>query len=96
MGTKYHGTTNIHLNLTGLQANTKWQDLMALKMTQFMDYNMFHDKGYDNQCLVGCKCIKVHWMIAIKHDRQHKSRLITGGHLTDTPLENIYSGVIAL
>ena len=32
----------------------------------------------------------------VKHDGQHKSRLVAGGHLTDTPIESVYSGVVSL
>ena len=32
----------------------------------------------------------------VKHDGRHKSRLVAGGHLTDTPIESVYSGVVSL
>ena len=32
----------------------------------------------------------------VKHDGRHKSRLVAGGHLTDTPLSSVYSGVVSL
>ena len=33
---------------------------------------------------------------AVKHDGRHKARLVAGGHLTDIPLESVYSGVVSL
>ena len=33
---------------------------------------------------------------AIKHDGRHKARLVAGGHLTDVPMESVYSGVVSL
>ena len=32
----------------------------------------------------------------VKHDGRHKSCLVAGGHLTDTPIESVYSGVVSL
>ena len=32
----------------------------------------------------------------VKHDGRHKFRLVAGGHLTDTPIESVYSGVVSL
>ena len=32
----------------------------------------------------------------VKHGGRHKSRLVAGGHLTDTPIESVYSGVVSL
>ena len=34
--------------------------------------------------------------LAVKHDERYKSRLVAGGHLTDTPVESVYSGVVSL
>eukprot|EP00957_Ditylum_brightwellii_P031038 2352072-Ditylum_brightwellii.AAC.1 len=33
---------------------------------------------------------------AVKHDGRHKSRIVAGGHLTDAPVESVYSGVVSL
>ena len=30
------------------------------------------------------------------HDGRYKSRVVAGGHLTKTPAESIYSGVVSL
>ena len=38
--------------------------------------------------------IKVHLVFAVKFDGRHKARLVTDGHLTPEPIENIYSGVV--
>ena len=35
-------------------------------------------------------------MYAVKHDGRHKSRFVAGGHLTDLPLDSVYSGVVSL
>ena len=40
--------------------------------------------------------IYVHFAYAVKHDGQHKARLVAGGHSTQVPDESIYSGVVSL
>ena len=40
--------------------------------------------------------IKVHLVFAVKFDGRHKARLVTDGHLTPQPIENIYSGIVSL
>ena len=32
----------------------------------------------------------------MKHGRRHKARLVAGGHLTDDPIESVYSSVVSL
>ena len=32
----------------------------------------------------------------VKHNGRHKARLVAGGHLTDVPMESVYSGVMSL
>jgi hypothetical protein len=38
----------------------------------------------------------VHLVFDVKHDGHHKARLVAGGHLTDPPLDSVYSGVVSL
>jgi hypothetical protein len=33
---------------------------------------------------------------AVKHDGRYKARLVAGGHLTDTPVDSVYSSVVSL
>jgi hypothetical protein len=40
--------------------------------------------------------IQCHLVYDVKHNARHKSRLVAGGHLTDTPLDSVYSGVVSL
>ena len=44
-------------------------------------------QGYQN--------IKVHLVLACKHDEHHEARLVAGGHLTTDPIQSIYSGVVS-
>jgi Reverse transcriptase (RNA-dependent DNA polymerase) len=56
-------------------------------------YNVFIDKGLTVPAGY-CK-ICVHLVFDVKHDG-HKARLVTDRHLTDVPLESVYSGVVSL
>jgi hypothetical protein len=40
--------------------------------------------------------INVHFVYAVKHDGRYKARLVAGGHLTDTPIDSVYSSVVPL
>ena len=48
------------------------------------------------QCPRWLKKIRVHLVFDVKHDGCHKARLVADGHLTDEPVEDIYSGVVSL
>jgi hypothetical protein len=76
--------------------NTQWQDSEVLELSQINEYDTFIDKGKGYDPSPGYKQIKVHFVYAIKHDGQHKSRLIAGGHLTDTPINLVYSSIVSL
>ena len=60
------------------------------------DYCVFKDKGTGEKPPEGYKKIKVRMIYDVKHDGRHKARLVAGGHLTDIPLESVYSGVVSL
>ena len=42
------------------------------------------------------KLIQCHFVFNVKHDGWHKARYVAGDHLTDPPLESVYSGVVSL
>jgi Reverse transcriptase (RNA-dependent DNA polymerase) len=44
----------------------------------------------------GFKRIRVHIEYDVKHDGRHKARLVADGHLTDIPLDSVYSGVVSI
>ena len=76
--------------------NTQWQDAMALEMAQLNEYETFKDLGKGSPGPVGYQKIRVHFVYAVKHDGRHKARLVAGGHLTETPIDSVYSGVVSL
>ena len=86
----------LHLNMTN--GNVKWQDTMKLEMQQLKDYECFKDVGIHGRepPPEGYKKIRVHFIFDVKHDGHHKAQCIAGGHLTDMPIDSIYSGVVSL
>ena len=78
--------------------NDKWKECTQLELQQLMDYHTFQDLGDTKKVRIpeGHKKIGVHLVYAIKHDGRHKARLVANGHLTDIPLDRVYSGVVSL
>ena len=76
--------------------NTRWQDAMALEMSQLQEYQTFTDLGKNTKPPDGYRKIRVHFVFAVKHDGRHKARLVADGHLTDAPIDSVYSGVVSL
>jgi hypothetical protein len=73
---------------------TKWVGSTRMEMQQHDKYSTFTDKGKDGKVDV-YKKIRVHLIYAVKHGR-HKARLVADGHLTDVPVNSVYSGVVSL
>jgi hypothetical protein len=83
--------------------NRKWQDAVDLELQQISDYQTFKDygiatwdQGKISNAPTGYKKIRVHLVFAVKHDGRHKARLVADGHLTEQPIESIYSGVSSI
>ena len=76
--------------------NTKWQDAEKLELKQLQEYDTFKDLGKSSPAPAGYKKIRVHFVYAVKHDGRHKARLVADGHLTDVPLDSVYSSVVSL
>ena len=76
--------------------NSLWQEAVDIEMSQIDDYDTFHDKGSDFVVGNDYKKITVHLVFACKHDGRHKARLVAGGHLTETPIDSVYSSVVSL
>ena len=44
----------------------------------------------------GHQKIRVHFVFDVKHCGKFKARLVADGHLTKTPMETVYSGVVSI
>ena len=78
--------------------NTLWQDAVGLELAQINEYRTFIDKGHHSKSSPpsGYKKIRVHLVFDVKHDGRHKARLVADGHLTEVPLDSVYSGVVSI
>ena len=86
------------LELDRKNNNTKWADSEKVETDQLLEYEVFEDLGHYTTAKApeGYKKITLHFVYAVKHDGRHKSRAVAGGHLTETPTESVYSGVVSL
>ena len=82
--------------LDSMNKNNKQRDAEAKELSQLDEYQTFIDKGKSPTAPKGYKKICVHFVYDVKHDGCHKARCVAGGHLTDVPIESVYSGVISL
>jgi hypothetical protein len=69
--------------------NTKWQEAVKVELDSVNSYNVFIDKG--SEIPPDYRKIRVHLVFDVKHDGRHKARLVADGHLTEVPLESVYS-----
>jgi hypothetical protein len=59
-------------------------------------YTTFIDKGVDYQPGPEYKHMRVHRIVACKHDGRHMARLVAGDHLTNTRIDFVYSSAVSL
>ena len=84
------------MELDHKNGNTKWRDAEIYELDHIDSYGTFKDCGKGGQKPDGYTMIKVHMVYAVKHDGHLRVHLVTGGHLTKTPIDSVYSGVISL
>ena len=82
--------------LDARNGNTKWQDAEKCELDQLNEYGTFEDRGKGVKPPDGHHGINVHFVYAVKHDLRHKAFLVSGGHMTETPKDSVYSGVLSL
>jgi Reverse transcriptase (RNA-dependent DNA polymerase) len=71
---------------------------MALELDQINEYTNFIDKDHHTKVdpPSGFKKIRVHLVFDVKQNSRHTARLVADGHLTDIPLDSVYSGVLSV
>jgi hypothetical protein len=84
------------LELDARNGNNLWQECMVLELAQLKEYHAFKDIGHGVPPPEGYKKIRVHLVYTCKHDGCQKARLVADGHLTDVPIDSVYSGVVSL
>jgi hypothetical protein len=76
--------------------NKQGQEGAMLELTQLQEYNTFKDDGHRGDTPNGYKKKRTHLVFDCQHDGHHKARMVADGHLTEIPIESVYSGVISL
>jgi hypothetical protein len=76
--------------------NKRWQEAEELELKAILGYGVFNNIGFRTPGPNGHKKINIHFAYAVKHDGRYKAHLVAGGHLTDTPINSIYSSVASL
>ena len=76
--------------------NSKWADAEEKEGACFREYRVFKDTGKNGRPPAGYKPLKVLMVYDVKHDGRHRARMVVAGHLTEVPVESVYSGVISL
>jgi Reverse transcriptase (RNA-dependent DNA polymerase) len=86
------------MKLDEKNGNTKWKDAIHTELSSIISFDAFKDRGHHTKAKIpsGYKKITVHLVFAAKHDGRHKARLVARGHLTDNPIESVYSSVVSL
>ena len=75
--------------------NSLWREAELRELQQIDEYKTFIDKG-NIKPSSPYKKIRVHMVYDLKPTLMRKARLVADGHLTEIPLESVYSSVVSL
>ena len=86
------------LELDRAAGNNQWAEANQKEKDQLQEYKAFIDKGKFHLSKIphGYKQIRVHTIFDVKHDGRHNAHCVADGHLTNTPVDSVYSGVVSL
>ena len=73
-----------------------WGEATKTEMKQVNMFEVFKDHGLNAPVPKGHRNIRVHLIFDIKHDGQHQATPVADGHLTNIPVDSVYSGVVSL
>ena len=79
-----------------MNGDNMWANAEVTETSQLDEYDAFESLGPDADIPEGYTLIRVHFVYDYKHDGRAKGRLVAGGHMTETPVESVYSGVVTL
>jgi hypothetical protein len=75
--------------------NTKWQDSTTKEFNEIDEYKTFNDKGKDINLALNTRRY-VYISSTLSNMTVATRRLVAGGHLTETPIDSVYSSVVSL
>ena len=73
-----------------------WREAMEIEIDQLHAHETFIVLGEHEKIPFGYKRIPYHCIYDAKFDGRCKCRLVAGGHMTDPPNEDIFSGVVSM
>jgi len=94
-GIRVPGSVKEALAIDKENGNHLWEEAIIEELKQICAFDTFHVVEH-GEILVGYKRIPYHIVFDVKFDLRHKARLVAGGHRTDTPQEDVYSGVVSM
>jgi hypothetical protein len=95
-GVQVPRNTKESIKLDTENGNTLWAESIKTEFKQINDYETFRVLEEDEPMPAGYKRIPYHCIYDVKFDGRRKCRLVAGGHRTDPPKEDIYSGVVSM
>src|SRR5688500_18364215 len=76
--------------------NNLWRESMQIEIDQLHAHETFIVLEEHQHVPYGYKRIPYHCIYNAKFDGRHKCNLVAGGHMTDPPTEDIFSGVVSM
>ena len=81
--------------LDKVNGNTLWADSAKKELDSINKHEVFRLANEDDD-MRKYKRIPYRLIFDCKHDGRRKARLVAGGHMTDPPTEDVYSGVVGM
>ena len=82
------------LKLDKINGNHLWEDAIDTEINQLLHYETFDIKEIGEKAPSGHQKIPGFLVFDVKHDLRRKARYVAGGHVTNPPREEVYSGVV--
>jgi hypothetical protein len=81
--------------LDKVSENTLWADATKKELDSINSHEVFRLATKEDD-LREYKRIPYQMIFDVKHDLRRKARLVAGGHMTNPPVEDVYSGVVGM
>ena len=82
------------LILDKINGNHLWEEAIEKEINQLLFYETFDIKNRGDKAPQGYQKIPGFLVFDVKYDLRRKARFVAGGHVTNPPREEVYSGVV--
>ena len=89
-------STKEALRLDQVKGTSEWRDSINLEIKMLLDFKTFITLEDHEELPEGYKWIPYHCVMDAKFDGRLKTRLVAGGHMTNPPTEDVFSGVVGM